>query len=118
MEDGLRDDVERSLREDPANHEPAANGAGPPGFNVPSLARPYAPPPNGHPVPTPAELLPMPAQFKSIDVRREVEKILDARKRIRLNPNGYVAENDPQGIGRAQALPSVCAYTFRDASDG
>ncbi|KAH7104667.1 WD40 repeat-like protein [Auriculariales sp. MPI-PUGE-AT-0066] len=118
MDDGLRDEVERKLREDAAIGEPGPNGA-PGAFNPPvQIPRPFMPPPNGHPAPTSTEQLPMPPSFKTVDVRREVEKIMDAQKRIRLDHTGYIADNDPQGLLRARAIPSICAYTFRDAADG
>lgn len=122
MEDGLRDEVERTLREESMLNGEAVNGAAG-RFDMNTLPRPFAPPPNGHPVPTPAEQLPMPPQFKTVDIRREVEKIRDARKRIRLDPTGYSAEADMNGLDRtgmirARALPSVCTYTFHDSADG
>ncbi|KZW02550.1 TFIID and SAGA subunit [Exidia glandulosa HHB12029] len=121
MEDNLRDEVERTLREESMLNGEAVNPGG--RYDPNSLPRPFAPPPNGHPAPTSSEQLPMPPQFKTVDVRREVEKIRDARKRIRLDPAGYSAEADLNGLDRtgmvrARALPSICAYTFHDANDG
>ncbi|EJD55553.1 WD40 repeat-like protein [Auricularia subglabra TFB-10046 SS5] len=117
MDDGLRDEVERTLREESVmNGEAMANGAR--HYDMNTLPRPFAPPPNGYPVPTPQEQLPMPPQFKTVDVRREVEKIRDARKRIRLDLPGFASVSvDADPAVRARALPSVCAYTFQDASD-
>lgn len=73
--------------------------------------------------PEPGDLLPRPAVFKSIDVKREVEKVKDARKRIRLEPAPLTATDAELSLDRAAlfaksgALPSVCAYTFHDAGD-
>ncbi|KZP04152.1 TFIID and SAGA subunit [Athelia psychrophila] len=71
--------------------------------------------------PTETDLPPLPPTFKSIDVAREVQKVRDARKRIRLEPsaltNGDI--DSPQNATlRARALPSVCAYTLHDAGEG
>lgn len=82
-------------------------------------ARQAAPP--GVTSPTLADLPPHPPTFKMVDVKREVEKVRDARKRIRLDPsvlNG-VNINTPQGAAaRARALPSICAYTLHDVGEG
>lgn len=74
--------------------------------------------------PESSDLLPRPVLFKSIDVRREVEKVRDARKRIRLEPAPLTASDAELGLDRAAlfakvgAMPSICAYTFHDANDG
>lgn len=82
-------------------------------------ARQAAPP--GVVSPTLSDLPPHPPTFKLVDVKREVEKVRDARKRIRLDPsvlNG-VNLNTPQGAAaRARALPSICAYTLHDVGEG
>ena len=84
------------------------------------------------------DLPPQAPTFRTVDVKREVQRIRDARKRIRLDPsllNGSATSatsftsgvRDPsinalgeQGAlaARVAALPSVCAYTFHDADDG
>lgn len=84
------------------------------------------------------DLPPQAPTFRTVDVKREVQRIRDARKRIRLDPsllNGSASTSatftsgvrDPsinalgeQGAhaARVAALPSVCAYTFHDADDG
>ena len=71
--------------------------------------------------PTAADLLPYPPTFKTPDVRREVEKVRDARKRIRLDPSVHSSTdgNTPQGTAaRQRSLPSVCAYTLHDVHEG
>ncbi|KAH9044827.1 TFIID and SAGA subunit [Lactarius pseudohatsudake] len=62
--------------------------------------------------PTTADLLPHPPTFKTVDVRREVEKVRDARKRIRLDPSAHSSTdgNTSQGVAaRQRSLPSICA---------
>lgn len=71
--------------------------------------------------PAESDLLPLPPSFKTIDVRREVERVRDTRKRIRLDPSALVSAdvNSPQsGAARARALPSICAYTLHDTGEG
>ncbi|KAI0307877.1 TFIID and SAGA subunit [Multifurca ochricompacta] len=71
--------------------------------------------------PTIADLLPHPPSFKAVDVRREVEKVRDARKRIRLDPSAHSSAdgNTPQGAAaRQRSLPSICAYTLYDTHEG
>jgi transcription initiation factor TFIID subunit 5 len=71
--------------------------------------------------PSESDLPPHPPNFKTIDVRREVEKVRDARKRIRLEPSalGTLDMNSPQaGAVRARTLPSICAYTLHDVAEG
>lgn len=71
-----------------------------------------------------SELPPRPVLFKSIEVKKEVERLRDVRKRIRLEPGPLTASDAELGLDRAAlftrsgALPSVCAYTFHDAGDG
>ena len=73
--------------------------------------------------PEPSDLLPRPLLFRTVDVRREVEKVRDARKRIRLEPSAVTASDAELSLDRASlfaksgALPSICAYTFHDAQD-
>ncbi|KAI0304813.1 TFIID and SAGA subunit [Russula brevipes] len=71
--------------------------------------------------PTPGDLLPHPPTFKTMDVRREVEKVRDARKRIRLDPSALSVTdgNTPQGAAaRQRSLPSICAYTLHEVHEG
>ncbi|GAA6054586.1 hypothetical protein JCM3770_000064 [Rhodotorula araucariae] len=42
--------------------------------------------------PFPAELPPYPSTFRTLDVAREVEKVREARKRIRLGPEAYAPD--------------------------
>lgn len=71
-----------------------------------------------------SELPPRPVLFKQIEVKKEVERLRDARKRIRLEPGPLTASDAELGLDRAAlfaksgALPSLCAYTFHDAGDG
>lgn len=79
------------------------------------------------------EILPQAAVFRSVDVKREVERVRDARKRIKLDPsvlyenanaygtetNGYSSQPVASSSKlQSSALPSICAYTFHDAQDG
>lgn len=76
---------------------------------------------SGTTAPSESDLPPHPPTFKTIDVNREVEKVRDARKRIRLEPSalGNIDLNSPQaGAVRARALPSICAYTLHDVAEG
>lgn len=71
--------------------------------------------------PAESDLPPLPPTFKAIDVSREVQKVRDARKRIRLEPSALTSAdiNSPQNATtRARALPSVCAYTLHDVGEG
>jgi transcription initiation factor TFIID subunit 5 len=71
--------------------------------------------------PTISDLPPHPPTFKTIDVKREVEKVRDERKRIRLDPSVLTAAGASSGAAaavRAHALPSVCAYTLHDVPEG
>ncbi len=71
--------------------------------------------------PLTADLLPHPPTFKTLDVRREMEKVRDARKRIRLDPSVFSSTdgNTPQGAAtRQRSLPSICAYTLHDVHEG
>lgn len=69
-----------------------------------------------------SDLPPYPPLFKTIDIKREVEKFRDARKRIKLDPSALAMERDVSGpqaaAARARALPSICAYTLHDVGDG
>lgn len=72
--------------------------------------------------PSVSDLPPHPPLFRTIDIKREVEKVRDARKRIRLEPSTLALEKDSSGTlvaaARARALPSICAYTLHDVGDG
>jgi transcription initiation factor TFIID subunit 5 len=71
--------------------------------------------------PTEADLLPGPPSFKLMDIKREVEKAQDVRKRIKLDPtvlNGVDPNSAQASAVRAKALPSVCAYTLHDVPEG
>lgn len=71
--------------------------------------------------PSLSDLPPHPPTFKIVDVKREVEKVRDARNRIRLEPSmlNNVNVNTPQGAAlRSRALPSICAYTLHDVGEG
>lgn len=66
------------------------------------------------------DLPPQAPTFRTIDVKREVQRIRDARKRIRLDPS-LLTSPIPTPLAdsaRVAALPSICAYTFHDADDG
>lgn len=110
LHEELRAEAERSMREqamlDPSNQYDAVL----PQPSVPGLVSPTA-----------AELPPHPPLFRSVDVRREVERVRDTRKRIRLDPAmlGGADMNSPQGAAvRSRVLPSVCAYTLHDVGEG
>ncbi len=72
--------------------------------------------------PTAADMLPRPPLFKTVDVRREVERVRDERKRLRLEPSVLAMEKDPTSSTvnavRARALPGMCAYTLYDIGEG
>ncbi|WFC98899.1 Transcription initiation factor TFIID subunit 5 [Malassezia yamatoensis] len=76
-----------------------------------------------------ADLPPQPSAFRTVDLLREVERVRDARKRLRIDPRlapepasatGEAAQHASQwpGVPRTVGLPSVCMYTFYDAEDG
>lgn len=75
----------------------------------------------------PADLPPYPPSFRTIDVKREVEKIKEARRRIRLGPNPAASTSSDGkltvsalGGPASQAkynLPSVCMFTLHDTND-
>jgi len=107
----LRAEAEKSLREQAMmDRDPTAQYDN-------QLIRPA--PVAGIVSPTTADLLPHPQTFKTVDVRREVEKVRDVRKRIRLDPNALSAADGstPQGTA-ALSPPSVCAYTLHDVHEG
>jgi len=70
----------------------------------------------------PSDLPPYPPSFRTIDVKREVEKVKEARKRIRLGPVEKVNTSLTTGVNAAASqarwnLPSVCMFTVHDAAD-
>lgn len=80
-------------------------------------------------MPTSEDLIPLPVNFRTYDVRREVERVLDTRKRIRLGPSSSMTPTKANFSGGSAAsaswkedlsagLPSICAYTFHDAGEG
>ncbi|KAH9944292.1 TFIID and SAGA subunit [Epithele typhae] len=109
----LRTETERTLREQAiVDQDPGAQ------YDL-HFARPT--PPAGLISPALSDLPPHPPSFKTVDVKREVEKVRDARKRIRLDPSVLTSTtaNSQQGAAvRARALPSICAYTFHDVGEG
>jgi transcription initiation factor TFIID subunit 5 len=113
MSEELRNEMERVLREQAmVDRDPTAQ------YDI-HYTRPAAIP--GIAAPSEVDLLPHPLTFKTIDVKREVEKVRDAKKRIRLEPSSFTAIDlsSPQaGVARARALPSVCAYTLHDVAEG
>jgi transcription initiation factor TFIID subunit 5 len=71
--------------------------------------------------PATSDLLPHPPVFKTMDVRREIERIRDARKRIRLEPavlNGVDINSQQATMVKSRALPSICAYTLHEVGEG
>ncbi|GAA5906804.1 hypothetical protein JCM8208_000044 [Rhodotorula glutinis] len=91
------------------------------------------------------DLPPYPSSFRTLDVAREVERVREARKRIRLGPAAYAPEGalipttrgdgagalgagllGDKGDGKARlrddlrkgvAKPSVCLFTLHDSGD-
>ena len=75
--------------------------------------------------PTLAELPPHPTTYRTVDLLREVERVRDARKCLRIDPklapeaaSGNTKQEAWPGVQRTVGLPSVCMYTFYDAEDG
>ncbi|CAE6383066.1 unnamed protein product [Rhizoctonia solani] len=109
LSQSLQEETERILNEEGVQQRPVTS--------VPGLVAPAQ-----------GDLLPQPPTFRMADVKREVEKVRDARKRIRLDPNVLGPDaGEIVGIGGAErfsaaqrsgALPSVCAFTVHDAMDG
>lgn len=74
-------------------------------------------------VPKDDDLLPMPINFRTFDVQREVSRIVDSRKRLRLGPTAGPSMAAPEakweaGVEGRVVLPSICAYTFEDNGEG
>jgi transcription initiation factor TFIID subunit 5 len=109
----LRAETERVIREQSVlDRDPNAQ------YDLQFLRPPAVP---GVISPTESDMLPYPQSFKTVDVQREVEKVRDARKRIRLEPSALssVDMNSVQGgAARARGLPSICAYTLHDVGEG
>ncbi|KAG8877972.1 Transcription initiation factor TFIID subunit 5 [Tulasnella sp. 332] len=125
LQDGLAEEAKRVLREEPDPDVIMADGVNgvEPGTSSARRRTTHLTSADATLVnPEPTDLLPRSFHFKSIDVKREVEKVRDARKRIRLEPVGHSAadyEMDRTALfARSGTLPSVCAYTFHDAPDG
>jgi transcription initiation factor TFIID subunit 5 len=113
LQDDLKSEAERVLREQAmVDRDPTSQ------YDLHYLQPPALP---GTTAPTLSELLPHPPNFKTVDVKREVERVRDARKRIRLEPStlSNVDHDSPQAATlRARALPSVCAYTIHNVPEG
>lgn len=83
------------------------------------LLRPSAP--KDLVAPQASDMLPLPTTFKTVDIKREVERVRDARKRMRLDPSALGSDKDSSTHGpgtKIKALPSICAYTLYDVGDG
>ena len=113
ISEDLQTETERILREQAmVDRDPNSQ------YDV-QWARPAVP--TGVISPSMIDLLPHPPTFQTVDVKREVEKVRDARKRIRLEPSAInnINADTPQGAAaRARALPSICAYTLHDVGEG
>ncbi|EGN92427.1 hypothetical protein SERLA73DRAFT_65794 [Serpula lacrymans var. lacrymans S7.3] len=110
----LRTETERVLREQAmVERDPGAQ------YDL-HYSRPAAV--QGLVAPTESDLLPHPTSFKAIDIQREVEKVRDARKRIRLDPSVLNSTDlnmvQNSAAVRARGLPSICAYTLHDVGEG
>ncbi|CAO1622527.1 unnamed protein product [Parajaminaea phylloscopi] len=71
--------------------------------------------------PTAADLPPNPPVFRTVDIMREVAKIRDLRKSLRIDMkllNKSKNSAEAKDHFRSAALPSVCAYTYHDVQDG
>lgn len=120
IDDTLRQEAERRLREQQMNgFDPEVSGG-----SQYDLPFPFGVVPVGIMAPTGNELLPRPPQFRTFDIQREMDRVRDARKRIKLDPSSLSGDIDIHGFdrqstaARARALPSICAYTLHDAADG
>jgi transcription initiation factor TFIID subunit 5 len=125
---GLRDEVEKVLQEDQMHTLQMSNAPIPHHIASTDLRNLVVPPSNGHPVPHEADLPPQPPNFKAMDIKREVERVRDIRRRIKLDPSTFSAMekkefsmngfDQRQVVARQKALPSICCYTFKDAPEG
>lgn len=72
--------------------------------------------------PTVADLPPVAPVFRTVDIMREVAKIRDLRKSLRIDlsllSNSSRAATGTTDLMRRAALPSICAYTYHDVEDG
>ncbi|PWN25119.1 WD40 repeat-like protein [Jaminaea rosea] len=70
--------------------------------------------------PTVADLPPQAPLFRSVDIMREVAKLRDARKSLRIDPSLPASSSSGSTTTpwmRRAALPSICAYTYHDVGD-
>lgn len=68
--------------------------------------------------PTKHDLLPYPNHFRTLDLKREVELVREARKRIRLGPEAFNSDGQLNNQKKTETevwKPSVCAFTIHDA---
>ncbi|WFD34987.1 Transcription initiation factor TFIID subunit 5 [Malassezia cuniculi] len=143
LADDLQDEVEHVLREE-QNQILRQQGKEPLPPRIPSnamdedgessraaSAQPEEPPNPDDPSagllkPTLAELPPHPTTYRTVDLLREVERVRDARKCLRIDPklateaaSGNAGMSETwEGVQRTVGLPSVCMYTYFDAEDG
>jgi transcription initiation factor TFIID subunit 5 len=120
VDEALRQEAERRIREQQMNgFDPEVSGGSQ--FDLPF---PFGVVPAGISAPTVSDLLPRSPHFRTLDIQREMERIRDARKRIKLDPSALSGDLDIHGFdkqsaeARAKVLPSICAYTLHDAADG
>lgn len=67
--------------------------------------------------PQPYETLPYPSTLRTLDVAREVEKVREGRKRIKLGAEAFnLTDGAEMKVGGA-AKPSVCLFTLHDTGD-
>ncbi|KEI39338.1 uncharacterized protein L969DRAFT_17262 [Mixia osmundae IAM 14324] len=71
---------------------------------------------NGVESPAASDMPPYPASFRLIDVRREVEKVREARKRIKLGPNAFETSTVTKTGSADLSKPSVCLFTLHDTA--
>lgn len=68
--------------------------------------------------PSLSDLPPQPPLFRTVDIMREVSRIRDARKALRIDPHQLNADAIAGPSTRRAALPSICTYTYHDVEDG
>lgn len=66
--------------------------------------------------PSKERLPPAPATMRQVDIEREVGKLKEARKRIRLGPEAFAVDQGTISKGTS-AKPSVCLFTVHDARE-
>ena len=111
VDENLTNEAERALKERAMNGTITAEDL--------QLLRPTLP--KDLVAPQAADMPPLPSTFKTADIKREVERVRDARKRMRLDPSVLNPEKDGNTQGsniKARALPSICTYTLYDVGDG